>query len=99
VFVTGLTTTTFSTKTWAHTHFPFYAKFTTSAPQSEVVNAWLFGTYGYMIGISDIGLTVTLDMILDIQGTAHAAPDPALGGLAALGLGGAGAWLRRRRRR
>ena len=52
---------------------------------------------GYAVGIPDISMTITLDLIFSVEGTAHVVPDPALGGLTALGLGGAGAWLRRRR--
>jgi hypothetical protein len=96
VFVTGLTTTTFSTKTWAKTLLPFLAMFQTSAHESDIVLAAVGGTFGYEVGISDIGLTITLDLIVNIEGTAHAVPDPALGGLTAMGLAGAGAWLRRR---
>jgi MYXO-CTERM domain-containing protein len=96
VFVTGLTTTTFSTKTWAGTTLPFLAKFQTSTHESDIFIGGLSGTFGYEVGISDISLTITLDLIVNVEGTAHAVPDPALGGLTALGLGGAGAWLRRR---
>jgi hypothetical protein len=96
VLVTGLTTTTFSTKTWAGTTLPFMAAFQTSTHESDIFIGSLSGTFGYEVGISDVGLTITLDLIVNIEGTAHAVPDPALGGLTALGLGGAGAWLRRR---
>jgi hypothetical protein len=96
VFVTGLTTTTFSTKTWAKTSLPFLVAFQTSTHESDIFMGMIGGTFGYQIGISDIGLTITLDLVVNIEGTAHAVPDPALGGLTALGLGGAGAWLRRR---
>jgi hypothetical protein len=96
-FVTGLTTTTFVEKLWAETLLPFTMAISTSGKESDVVTAALSGTFGYAIGVSDISLTITLDLIVNIEGTAHAVPDPALGGLTALGLGGAGAWLRRRR--
>jgi hypothetical protein len=96
VLVTGLTTTTFSTKTWAGTLLPFNFAITTSATRSEIAAAAISGTFGYEIGISDIGLTITLDLIVNVEGTAHVVPDPALGGLTAMGLAGAGAWLRRR---
>jgi hypothetical protein len=97
VFVTGLTTTTFSTKTWAGQPLPFLLNITTSAMRSDIVMVGLSGTFGYEIGISDISLTITLDLVVNIEGTAHVVPDPALGGLTAMGLAGAGAWLRRRR--
>jgi hypothetical protein len=97
VFVTGLTTTTFSEKFWAKTLLPWQMYFSTSVGASHTVTAGLFGTSGYEVGISDIGLTITLDLILDVEGTAHVVPDPALGGLIVLGIGGAGAWFRSRR--
>jgi len=96
VFVTGLTTTTFSTKTWAKTILPFTAAFTTSGHESDIAHMMLSGTFGYQVGISDIGLTITRDLIVNVEGTTHVVPDPALGGLTAMGLAGAGAWLRRR---
>jgi hypothetical protein len=98
VFVTGLTTTTFSTKTWAKTLLPFNVMFLPlPAYESDILIALISGTFGYEVGISDIGLTITLDLIVNVEGTAHVVPDPALGGVAAMGLAGAGAWLRRRR--
>jgi hypothetical protein len=97
VFVTGLFTTTFATKTWAGTILPFTVAFTTSGVESDIVTAAIGGTFGYAVGIPDIGMTLTLDLVVNVEGTAHVVPDPALGGLTALGLGGAGAWLRRRR--
>ncbi len=42
--------------------------------------------------------TLWIDLDVHLEATAHQTPDPALGGLIALGLGGAGTWLRRRRR-
>jgi hypothetical protein len=96
VIVTGLTTTTFSTKTWAGTTLPFSFAITTSVTRSEIAVAGLSGVFGYEVGISDVGLTITLDLIVNVEGTAHVVPDPALGGLTAMGLAGAGAWLRRR---
>lgn len=97
VFVTGLTTTTFSTKTWAKSLLPFTFAVSTSGAESSIAIGQIAGTFGYEVGIPDIALTITLDLIVNIEGTAHVVPDPALGGLTALGLGGAGAWLRRRR--
>lgn len=96
-FVTGLLNTTFTEKLWAETLLPFTMAISTSGVQSDIVTAALAGTFGYAIGVPDISMTLTLDLIVNIEGTAHVVPDPALGGLTALGLGGAGAWLRRRR--
>jgi hypothetical protein len=96
VLVTGLTTTTFSTKTWAKSLLPFIVGIQNSAMRSDIFSVLVGGTFGYQVGIPDISLTITLDLIVNIEGTAHVVPDPALGGLTAMGLAGAGAWLRRR---
>jgi MYXO-CTERM domain-containing protein len=96
-FVTGVLNTSLQTKVWANSLLPFTLSFSTSQAESAILNGHLGGTFGYEIGVSDIGMTLTLDLIVSVDGTAHVVPDPALGGLTALGLGGAGAWLRRRR--
>jgi len=96
IFVTGLLTTTFSTSAPAGTLLPFDFAISTSVSESDVVQIALSGIFNYEIGVSDISQTLTLDLIIDIVGTAHVVPDPAFGGLTALGLAGAGAWLRRR---
>jgi hypothetical protein len=98
-FVTGLQPPNylFITRTWARSLLPFQMSFSTFGMRSDVVYAQLGGTWGYAVGISDIGLTITIDYVLGVEGTAHVVPDPALGGVATLGLCGAGAWLRRRR--
>jgi hypothetical protein len=95
--VTGAFETQFQTATSAGQLLPFGIIFTTSVERSDIVIAAINFTYGWVIGIPDISLTITLDLIVHAEGTAHVVPDPALGGLTALGLGGAGAWLRRRR--
>ena len=97
LFVTGMMTTTFTARTWADSLLPFQFAFKTSVAQSDTLIGRIGGKFGYEIGVTDVGLTLTLDLILGIEGTAHVVPDPALGGVTALGLGGAGAWLRRRR--
>jgi len=96
-FVTGLLTTTLQTQIWANSLLPFTLSINGLGGSSSIITAALGGTFGYQIGVTDVSLTLTLDLILNIEGTAHVVPDPALGGLTALGLGGAGAWLRRRR--
>jgi MYXO-CTERM domain-containing protein len=96
VVVTGAFKTTFETSTTAGTLLPVTVTFNQSAAGSQTLTANLSFVFGYVVGISDIGLTITLDLIMNVEGTAHVVPDPALGGLTALGLGGAGAWLRRR---
>jgi hypothetical protein len=97
VLVSGAFTTTFTTATWAGVPLPVTVEISPSGCISEVVTASIGVTFPYEIGISEIGTTLTLDMIVSVIGTAHVVPDPALGGITALGLGGAGAWLRRRR--
>jgi MYXO-CTERM domain-containing protein len=96
VLVTGAFTTTFSTATTAGTLVPVSMIFITSGLRSDIVEATLGIYFPYSVGISDLGMTITLDLIVSVTGTAHVVPDPALGGLTALGLGGAAAWLRRR---
>jgi hypothetical protein len=98
VLVSGAFTTTFTTATWAGTLLPVTVSISTSAYETDVVEAYLGIIVPYEVGISDLGFTLTLDLIIQVVGTAHVVPDPALGGLTALGLGGAGAWLRRRRK-
>jgi hypothetical protein len=95
--VTGAFLTTFQTATSAGMLLPFELMFSTSGLRSDIIEVSLGFVYGWEIGIPDISMTITLDLIIDAVGTAHVVPDPALGGLTALGLGGAGAWLRRRR--
>jgi hypothetical protein len=97
IFITGLLNTTYKASTWAGTTLPFVVTVSTSQYTSDVIHTAIAGTFGYAVGVTDVSLTLTLDLVVNIEGTAHAVPDPALGGLTALGLGGAGAWLRRRR--
>ena len=98
-YVTGLLNTTLDTRSWAGELMPFLVGISTTVivEESGVITAGIMGTFVYEIGVSDISQTLTLDLIIDIIGTAHMVPDPAFGGLTALGLAGAGAWLRRRR--
>ena len=94
--VSGLLNTTLDTKMWAEKILDFQVTVPpTGGSQTLTVN--IQGTFGFEIGVTAITQTLTLDLIVNIVGTAHVVPDPALGGLTALGLGGAGAWIRRRR--
>jgi hypothetical protein len=95
ILVVGALATTFSTATWTPPEAATVL-ITTSAMASENVTAALQFHFAYPIGVSEMGATLTLDFVVDVVGTAHV-PEPALGSLVALGLGGAGAWLRRRR--
>ena len=97
VLISGAFTTTFSTATWAGVPLPVSVAISTSGERSDIVTAMIGIWFPYEIGIPEFGTTLTLDLIVSVIGTAHVVPDPALGGLTALGLGGAGAWLRRRR--
>jgi hypothetical protein len=98
IVVTGLLETVFDTATSAGMALPFNVTVgPVSAVASDIITMTIAGTFGYEIGVSDITQTLTLDLVITVVGTAHMVPDPALGGLTALGLGGAGAWLRRRR--
>jgi MYXO-CTERM domain-containing protein len=72
----------------------------TSAVESDVITASIDFVQGWMINAETAlgpGSIITFDMTVHAEGTAHVVPDPAFGGLTALALGGAGAWLRRRR--
>lgn len=70
----------------------FDGTITTSVSASDTVTMQL-STQVFV----DVGLPVPLIMDIVLEGTAHVVPDPAFVGLVALGMGGAGAWLRRRR--
>jgi len=96
VVVTGGFKTTFQTASWAGEPLPFDLTFTTSVTESDVLTVGLQFTNVYTVYVPDAG-PYSLDVIVEIEGTAHAVPEPTLAGLTALGLGAAGAWLRRRR--
>ncbi len=73
---------------------------TTSAEHSDTITMTLdFTVSSIPVSFQLLMGTTTIYMDLDVhlEGTAHQTPDPMLGGLIALGLGGAGTWLRRRR--
>lgn len=95
--VSGAFKTTFSTTTSAGFLLPFTGTVTTSVGQSDIITMTLGFVFGWVIPIPDVGLTITLDLIVNVEGTAHVVPDPTFGGLTALGLGGAGFWMRKRR--
>jgi len=97
VVVSGLLNTTLDTRMWAGEPLPYIVTISTSGVATDIVTVNILGTFGFEIGVTAITQTLTLDLIVDIVGTAHVVPDPALGGFTALGLAGAGAWLRRRR--
>ena len=90
--------TTRATSDWVGELRPFDFKFATSVASSDVTTARLSGTWVYEFSIPEAGETYTLDMIVEIVGTAHAVPGGSLTGLAALG-GIGGLWVYRRRSR
>ncbi len=96
VIITGLMDSWLMTRSWAGEASDWTVTLTTSASQSDTLQASLHGTFGYEYGSTGIGETLTFDLTLDIVGTVHMVPDPALGGLTALGLSLSGVWLRRR---
>jgi len=94
----GSIVTTFTTAAWR----PSSLTTVTLTPPSSVVasetlTATLAFDYKWEIGITSLEATLTLDIVVSVEGTTHV-PEPALGGLAVLGLGGACTWLRQRRR-
>jgi hypothetical protein len=98
VVVWGLINTTISTSITSEVAH-VSGTITTSAEASDTIFLNLNATATSIpIEITALNTTLFLDLDVQIEGTAHASPDPALGGMIALGLGGAGTWLRRRRR-
>ncbi len=69
-----------------------------SQTSDDVIQVSLEGTLWWYFKVpeSDPDYDPGLNAYIHIEGTAHAVPDPTLGGLVALGVGGAGFWLRRR---
>lgn len=97
VLVVGEMYTTYSTGAWGAA--PLTSVQITPASSAEVsdtITVLLTTGYTWEIGITSLTATLTMDFVVSMTGTAHV-PEPALGSLVALGLGGAGAWLRRRR--
>ncbi len=100
VVVTGIFTTTLSTTVTSEV-VEISGTISTSVSASDTISITLNMLVGDVpITFTVLGGTTTLFLDLDVhlEGTAHMSPDPALGGLITLGLGGAGTWLRRRRR-
>ncbi len=95
---TGLMDSTMDTRRWSREGaLMFPLTISTSVQGSDVLAVNLGATYVCWYGNDEMTQTLTLDFRVDIVGTAHVAPDPALGGLTMLGIGGAAVWLRRRR--
>jgi hypothetical protein len=98
VVVTGIFTTT-ATTTITSEVVHISGTITTSGEESDTIllNLNVFAS-SIWVFIPAISQSVHLVLDAHIEATAHMTPDPTLGGLIALGLGGAGTWLRRRRR-
>ena len=77
VLISGAFTTTFSTATWAGVPLPVSVGISTSGERSDIVTASIGIWFPYEIGIPDFGVTITLDLIVQVVGTAHVVPDPA----------------------
>lgn len=95
--VTGAFMTTLTTAAWQGELRPYEMSFTTTASASDILTATLSGTYSWVNPMPDIGVTITFDFIISVEGTAHVVPDPSLVGVTTLGVAGAAGWLRRRR--
>lgn len=95
--ITGPVTTDWGGSQWEGELVPFTLDFSTSVSVSDVMTVNLAGTGGWTILVGGPQEPFTWDFIVNVEGTAHVVPDPACGGFIALGLAGAGAWLRRRR--
>ncbi len=97
--LTGWFTTTVTADTSAGEPLEINGTITTSAEDSDTITMTLdFVATSISVWIPIVSSTLHLDLDVHLEATAHQAPDPSLGGLVALGLGGAGTWLRRRRR-
>ena len=99
MMVTGAIETIVTTQAWAGGPSEVSLTLTESATTSDTVTAGLNGDFLWTILLPTTGdswLTVTLDLIIDVEGTAHVVPALPLTGLATLGLAGAGLLLRRR---
>ncbi len=99
VLLTGLVTSTVTGTTSGGVPVEIDGTITTSAEHSDTITMTLdFVVSSIPALIPAFSFTAYLDLDVHLEATAHQVPDPTLGGLIALGLGGAGTWLRRRRR-
>jgi hypothetical protein len=95
--VSGMFNTPFYTHTWADTNLPIHMSFSTSVSQSDTLVATMAFVRSWVLGVPDIQVTMTLDFIVNVEGTAHMVPEPALAGTVAVGITSAGIWVRCRR--
>jgi len=67
IFVAGMLATTFSTAAWSE---PTPWDVAVNPPANGVVTANLAGRYRYEIGLTSLSATLTLDIVIDVLGTA-----------------------------
>ncbi len=97
--LTGIFTTTLTTGVLSEGPLEIDGTITTSGETSDTIAMTIdFSFTSIPVVWTAVSTTFYVDLDVHIEATAHHTPDPALGGLIALGLGGAGTWLRRRRR-
>ena len=94
--LTGAVDMTFTTSRWLSDSVPVDVTFDSlPVSVSDMFTVSLGGTWTYRNWIPELQMSITIDQIVDIQ--ARVIPDPGLTGFVTLCIGGAGAWLRRRR--
>ncbi len=97
--LTGLFTTTLSTGVMSEGPLEIDGTITTSGETSDTIAMTIdFSFTSIPVVWTQLSTTFYVDLDVHVEATAHHAPDPTLGGMIVLGLGGAGTWLRRRRR-
>ncbi len=99
--ITGFQTETVTGATAAGELLEIDGTITTSGETSDTITVTLdfvVSSVPVQLTVFTVTTTFYVDLDVHLEATAHHTPDPSLGGLVALGLGGAGAWLRRRRR-
>ncbi len=100
MYMSGLATQTVTTTISGGELLEIDGTITTSGETSDTITVTLdfvAGSIPVQITVLTVTTTIYMDLDVHLEATAHHAPDPSLGGLVALGLGGAGTWLRRRR--
>ncbi len=101
ILLTGIAYTTVTGATSGSELLEIDGTITTSGETSDTITVTLdfvVSSVPVQIPFANAPVTTYVDLDVHLEATAHHTPDPALGGLVALALGGAGAWLRRRRR-
>jgi hypothetical protein len=94
--LTGSIEDTYTFLGWAGQDVVLDMTVSTSVAGSDILTIGLSGWFTYVLDIPEVGHTFDMYVLVDIEGTAHVVPEPALAGLTSLGVGAAGVWLRRR---